>query len=450
MPNLPGTGLARRPLHFIWLCDCSGSMSVNGKIQALNNAIKEGLPQMKIVADENPNADVLVRALKFSNGSIWHMGVPTAVQDFRWLDLEADPLAQASVDIIFLMDTSGSMGDEIEAVKDSCYSFAENIIQQGANVRLGLIGFDIGGHAGSSSESYIVKDLSRYTIGTWNLTAPRNFQNNIRELSLCLFGGGGCYIANKDTVDIFPHIVMAFDGPPENIRILIIVSDEMGKTDGVSEIVEQLNENSITTHVLGVSKTGGAHQAIASMTGGQFWDINKTKGKHDFSSLLHTVSDTIAKEVTKHMADGSVSTGTDMGKALSLVAEQMKMPPMDERGLPPVLVLISDGQPTDDFNAGLAALLAQRWGQKSVRIAIAIGGDADLEVLQKFIGHNEIKPLQANNADALTNYIKWASTAVLKSASQPATQIVGEVKTGLNIPIPTAPEESSSITGDVW
>ena len=32
-----------------------------------------------------------------------------------------------------------------------------------------------------------------------------------------------------------------------------------------------------------------------------------------------------------------------------------------------------------------------------MRIAIAIGEDADTEVLQKFIGHPELKPLQANN-----------------------------------------------------
>ena len=68
---------------------------------------------------------------------------------------------------------------------------------------------------------------------------------------------------------------------------------------------------------------------------------------------------------------------TDMGKALSLVAEQLKMPPMSERALPPVLVLISDGQPTDDFDKGLKDLLDQPWGKKAVRIAISIGQDAD-------------------------------------------------------------------------
>src|SRR6185436_18941665 len=68
------------------------------------------------------------------------------------------------------------------------------------------------------------------------------------------------------------------------------------------------------------------------------------------------------------------STGvTAMGEALSLVADQLRMPPMDSRALPPVLVLISDGQPTDDFNGGLRALMNEPWGRKAVRIAIAIG-----------------------------------------------------------------------------
>jgi uncharacterized protein YegL len=74
---------------------------------------------------------------------------------------------------------------------------------------------------------------------------------------------------------------------------------------------------------------------------------------------------------------------TDMGKVLTVMAEQLAMPPMTECALPPVLVLISDGQPTDDFAGGLKALLDLPWSKKAVRIAIAIGEDADLEGLQK-------------------------------------------------------------------
>jgi uncharacterized protein YegL len=221
MIKRPGGELASRPLHFIWIADSSGSMEQDGKIQSLNTAIREAVPHMKKVAEDNPNAQVLVRAVKFSNGAQWHISQPTPVADFGWTDLSAE-------------------GE------------------------------------------------------------------------------------------------------------------------------------------------------------------------------------------------------TDMGKALELVAEQLKMPPMSDRALPPVLVLVSDGQPTDDFDAGLKALMEQPWGKKAVRIAISIGKDVDNEVLQKFIGNSELKPLAANSPEALVRHIKWASTAVLKSASSPAAG--AEVPAGTdtaNVPIPT-------------
>ena len=142
---------------------------------------------------------------------------------------------------------------------------------------------------------------------------------------------------------------------------------------------------------------------------------------------------------------------TDLGRALHMVAEQLRIPPMTDRALPPVLVLISDGQPTDDFNAGLKALLKEPWGKKAVRVAIAIGEDADHEILQKFIGNPEFQPLQANNPEALKNKIKWTSTVVLKAASAPTSQ-TEESQTSGNVPIPQAHDTGSEVisAGDIW
>ena len=236
MTKLPGGALASRPLHFFWLVDCSGSMA-GDKIQRLNFAIREAIPEMQKVAAENPNAQVLVRALTFASGAKWHVGQPTPVYNFKWQDLHA----------------------------------------------------------------------------------------------------------------------------------------------------------------------GGV---------------------------------------------------TDMGRALRTVAEALSVEQMPPRGLPPVLVLISDGRPTDDFNAGLKALMEQPWGKKAVRIAIAIGDDADYDVLQKFIGHPEMTPLSAHNPTDLVKFIKWASTAVLKAASSPATQtttsvVMGGAAVNGSVPVPAAPEPSSELD-DVW
>ena len=219
--------ISNRPLHFIWICDCSGSMSVNGKIQALNNAIRSTIPLMRDTASQNPNAQMMVRALKFSNGAQWHISQPTPIETFEWQDLSAD---------------------------------------------------------------------------------------------------------------------------------------------GV----------------------------------------------------------------------------TDMGRALTMLAEQLKL--MENRALPPVLVLLTDGQPTDDFSSGLKNLMDLPWGRKAIRIGISIGQDADDEVLQKFIGHSELKPLQAKNAEQLHDRIKWVSTAVVGTVSQPQNQV--QNSTGNNNYPPIPQPLPTSIIGD--
>jgi uncharacterized protein YegL len=147
-------------------------------------------------------------------------------------------------------------------------------------------------------------------------------------------------------------------------------------------------------------------------------------------------------------SDLSAEGVTDMGRAMQMLAEQLKIPPMTDRALPPVAVLISDGQPTDDFGQALKALMDVPWARRAVRIAIAIGDDADQGPLRAFIGHPEIPVLQANSAEALVSYIRWASTAVLRAASAPASpgQDAGSVS-GLAIPAPAAP---SSLHDEVW
>ncbi len=252
----PNVRLANRPLHFIYICDCSGSMAAQGKIQALNQAIRQSLPGMAEVARQNPEARVLVRAVSFADRAAWHLEEPTEVQRLQWLDLQAGGL-------------------------------------------------------------------------------------------------------------------------------------------------------------------------------------------------------------------------TAMGEALELVAAVLRSPPMEERALPPVLVLISDGQPTDDFDAGLASLMRQPWAQKAVRLAIAMGHDADTEVLQQFIGSDpggglpagEIpgasgktplhrsgrsprRPLQASNATSLAQYIQWASTAVVGAASMPASRMAG-LGPQANIPLPDLPPTLMDPTDDV-
>lgn len=212
----PGGELASRPLHFFWMVDCSGSMFGSGKIGTVNNAIQECIPEMVAAADNNPNAQLLIRALQFSTGASWITANPVPIEDYSWEDMEAN---------------------------------------------------------------------------------------------------------------------------------------------GV----------------------------------------------------------------------------TDMGKAFELLAAQLGIPPMPARALPPVIVLLSDGQPTDDYKKGLDKLKKLPWFRKAVKIAISIGQDADDDVLYEFTGNKELV-LQANNPTALVKMIKWASTTasmVSAPSSKPMNTAVVSAPAGI-------------------
>jgi uncharacterized protein YegL len=199
--GMPGGKMSARPLHFFWILDCSGSM-YGEKVGALNNAIREALPHIRKVADENPGVQVYVRALRFSNGADWIIKDPVKIDSFIWEDIKI----------------------------------------------------------------------------------------NIGEM-------------------------------------------------------------------------------------------------------------------------------TNLGAGLSLLNEAL--PSIPERSLPPVIVLVSDGQPTDDYKTSLVKLKQNPFGEKAARVSVAIGRETDLDVLQDFIGkESKIKPVQANNPQDLVEYIKVVSTRAVKIASQ--------------------------------
>lgn len=147
---------------------------------------------------------------------------------------------------------------------------------------------------------------------------------------------------------------------------------------------------------------------------------------------------------------------TNMGQAFEMVASQLRIPPMSERAILPVLVLLSDGQPTDNYKQSLDQLLRLPWGKKAVKIAISIGRDADDSVLEAFTGNPELV-LEANNASMLTKTIKWASSAVA-TLSAPSSSILSEEdRNGSHSPamrvldISNIPTPDDDIDGeDVW
>jgi uncharacterized protein YegL len=147
---------------------------------------------------------------------------------------------------------------------------------------------------------------------------------------------------------------------------------------------------------------------------------------------------------------------TATSQALRLLAQQLEIRHMPERGLPPVCILISDGFCTDsaeEYERAIQELDALPWGMKAVRLAIAIGDEShyDEQELLKFVSpglRKEVGILKAHNKSDLLNHIKWASTAAVRSSSKSYVDesVRGESSTRIQTNVVMGPPPAPQIT----
>lgn len=83
----------------------------------------------------------------------------------------------------------------------------------------------------------------------------------------------------------------------------------------------------------------------------------------------------------------------------------------------PAVILLSDGGPTDNFDAGIKTLQSNTWFKNAIKIAIAIGDDADESVLETFTGSKEAV-VRVKNIDALKTMIKVIAITSSQIGSQ--------------------------------
>lgn len=112
-------------------------------------------------------------------------------------------------------------------------------------------------------------------------------------------------------------------------------------------------------------------------------------------------------------SDLGANGGTPMGAAFELarllIEDRNTVP---GRAYRPTLVLISDGQPTDEWRPHLEALLKSERGGKAFRMALAIGADADHAVLQEFLADPEARVYRADEARQIRKFFQLVTMSV--------------------------------------
>ena len=136
----------------------------------------------------------------------------------------------------------------------------------------------------------------------------------------------------------------------------------------------------------------------------------------------------------------------DMGEAFKLVTEFLR-DKMPRRAIPPASVLLSDGQPTDEYQPALQELLDLPWGKRAVRLAIAIGTDAERQPLEEFVNNTEIPVLSANSPAELAAWIRHVFASVTPWHSYPKSEFS---EWWPRKPVPDPPPPPDSKPDPVW
>ncbi len=83
----------------------------------------------------------------------------------------------------------------------------------------------------------------------------------------------------------------------------------------------------------------------------------------------------------------------------------------------PAIIILSDGEPTDDYKRGLSKLQGNPWFKSGIKVAIAVGDDANKDVLAEFTGHKE-SVLTVHNKEQLKKIIHFVSVTASQVASR--------------------------------
>ena len=87
----------------------------------------------------------------------------------------------------------------------------------------------------------------------------------------------------------------------------------------------------------------------------------------------------------------------------------------------PVIFLLSDGEPNDNWESNLALLKQNKWFNVSTKVALAVGDDANTQVLEQFTGTSEavVRVSDQDVAAKLANMITFIAVRSSQIASTP-------------------------------
>jgi uncharacterized protein YegL len=119
--------------------------------------------------------------------------------------------------------------------------------------------------------------------------------------------------------------------------------------------------------------------------------------------------------------NGETPLGAAVAVAKQLIEDKEKTP---SRAWRPTVILVSDGKPTDSWESALADFVTVGRSSKCDRMAMAIGGEADADMLSRFIAGTGHELFQAEQAENIQEFFKRVTMSVVSRTLSQTPNVV--------------------------
>jgi VWFA-related protein len=240
-------------------------------------------PQITLYVEVSDASGNPVSGLDQADFTLTEDGQPVEVVEFAGVGDERP------VDVVFVFDTTGSMGEEVAGVKETCIRFAEGLEEKGRDYRLGLVTF--------------WDDFRKVRgVGDRLTDDVQEFKRWISRI-IILPGAG-----SDDPENPFGALKAAaqMDFRADTQRVFILITDAPphyygDRPDGGFSFVDPdltpdrtlaiLSEQTITVYA--VAYDHADFRRLADETGGNFYDIAR---EPDFTGIIEEIGTAIASQ----------------------------------------------------------------------------------------------------------------------------------------------------------
>jgi hypothetical protein len=219
-----------------------GLLIINDSISSVNH------PNIELIfSAQNEETGVLIRSLTEENIFLYENG--SRITEFEIAKFSGG--GSNLVDVVFVLDVSGSMGNEIDAVRTNLNEFGQSLADNGYDYKVGVVTF------------------STNIDNVWDLTADlEQVKQNLASISL--WGG-----VEDSPLALYRASELSFRNGSR--RTIIWVTDEAYPEHSYTkqQVVNRMLEMGTTVHGIGLTTLQTEwFEPILVGTGGNFYDIN--------------------------------------------------------------------------------------------------------------------------------------------------------------------------------